>query len=317
MIKKYQVFISSTFTDLIEERQAAVEAILRASHIPAGMELFSAGSETQMEIIKRWIEESDIYMLIIGGRYGSIDPKTNLSYTEMEYNYALELNKPLFAVVASESYLDEKVKEKGKDILELKHRKEYDDFKENVLSRISRIFNDRNEIKLATLESLLDIQNRFKLNGWVKSTEIPDVSELINQVQELGEQNRMKDEKLKVLESGQINKIGEFTFEEICTALKSYEIIVPANISQTKEDRKTNVLDVFIKNADRLSVGLTNQVGTSEADMFLIHSIFAQLRIYDLAEIVKVPNVAWTRFQTSKLGNKFAAIYTLRNTKLK
>jgi hypothetical protein len=44
--RRLQVFISSTFLDLKEERQAAVEAVLRAGHIPAGMELFSAGNES-------------------------------------------------------------------------------------------------------------------------------------------------------------------------------------------------------------------------------------------------------------------------------
>jgi hypothetical protein len=45
--------VSSTYTDLREERQAAVEAILTAGHIPAGMELFAAGDETQMNVINR------------------------------------------------------------------------------------------------------------------------------------------------------------------------------------------------------------------------------------------------------------------------
>ncbi len=67
MNRKFQVFISSTFTDLIEERQAAVSAILTAGHIPAGMELFKPGDRSQLEIIKRWIDESDIYILILGG----------------------------------------------------------------------------------------------------------------------------------------------------------------------------------------------------------------------------------------------------------
>lgn len=70
-VKKYQVFISSTYTDLLDERQAAVEAILQAGHIPAGMELFTSSNQSQWDIIKRWIDESDIYMLILGGRYGS------------------------------------------------------------------------------------------------------------------------------------------------------------------------------------------------------------------------------------------------------
>jgi len=65
--KKLQVFISSTYTDMRAERQAAVEAILRAGHIPAGMELFAAGDESQLETICRWIDDSDVFMLILGG----------------------------------------------------------------------------------------------------------------------------------------------------------------------------------------------------------------------------------------------------------
>lgn len=56
MNKKLQVFVSSTYTDLIEERQAAVEAILDAGHIPAGMELFKAGNESQLKTIYKWID---------------------------------------------------------------------------------------------------------------------------------------------------------------------------------------------------------------------------------------------------------------------
>ena len=73
MKRKLQVFISSTYSDLKEERQAAVEAILKAAHIPAGMELFTAGNKSQMATIERWIDESDVFMLILGGRYGSIE----------------------------------------------------------------------------------------------------------------------------------------------------------------------------------------------------------------------------------------------------
>ncbi len=66
--KRLQVFVSSTFTDLTRERQSAVEAILTAGHIPAGMELFTSGDESQMEVIKQWINESDVFLLILGGR---------------------------------------------------------------------------------------------------------------------------------------------------------------------------------------------------------------------------------------------------------
>ena len=96
MNKKLQVFVSSTYTDLIEERQAAVEAILEAGHIPAGMELFKAGNKSQLETIYKWIDDSDVYMLIFGGRYGSVESKSGKSYTQLEYEYALNRNIPVF-----------------------------------------------------------------------------------------------------------------------------------------------------------------------------------------------------------------------------
>lgn len=110
MKKKLQVFVSSTYEDLKVDRQAAVSAILKAGHIPAGMELFTSGDKSQMDTIRRWIDESDVYMLILGGRYGSVEPTTGVSYTELEYDYALELEKPLFAVVIKDDALEERVK---------------------------------------------------------------------------------------------------------------------------------------------------------------------------------------------------------------
>ena len=80
--RKLQVFVSSTYTDLKEERQAAVEAILNAGHIPAGMELFAAGDQSQWHVIQDWIRESDVYLLILGGRYGSVEPSSGKSYTQ-------------------------------------------------------------------------------------------------------------------------------------------------------------------------------------------------------------------------------------------
>jgi hypothetical protein len=114
--KKLQIFISSTFEDMKEERQAAVEAILESGNIPAGMELFSSGDESQFNVIKKWIEESDIFLLLLGGRYGSMEPRNTYSYTELEYRYAESIQKPLFAIVIHEDYLNEKLKQGSKFI---------------------------------------------------------------------------------------------------------------------------------------------------------------------------------------------------------
>lgn len=96
MEKRYQVFVSSTFKDLQEERQEVMQALLELDCMPAGMELFPAANEDQWTLIKKVIDDSDYYIVIIGGRYGSIGPGGH-SYTEMEYRYALENNKPIIA----------------------------------------------------------------------------------------------------------------------------------------------------------------------------------------------------------------------------
>lgn len=109
MNKKYQVFVSSTYTDLMDERQAVVEQILKQGHIPAGMELFRADDRSQKDIIRKWIEESDIYVLILGYRYGTIDSDSKISYTEWEYNLAVELNKPRIVLILSNDWLERKL----------------------------------------------------------------------------------------------------------------------------------------------------------------------------------------------------------------
>ena len=74
MDKKYQVFISSTYKDLIEARAKVRDAILSMYHFPVGMEVFGAANEEQWQIIRETIDSSDYYVLIIAQRYGSVIP---------------------------------------------------------------------------------------------------------------------------------------------------------------------------------------------------------------------------------------------------
>ena len=57
MKTKYQIFVSSTYEDLKEERDLVMKAILEMGHIPVGMEMFSAGDEQQWELIKSQMVE--------------------------------------------------------------------------------------------------------------------------------------------------------------------------------------------------------------------------------------------------------------------
>jgi hypothetical protein len=89
MDKRYQVFVSSTYTDLIEERRSIIQVLTQMDCIPAGIELFPAADEEQIQFIKKIIDDCDYYILIIGGRHGSTTPD-GLSYTEKEDDYARE-----------------------------------------------------------------------------------------------------------------------------------------------------------------------------------------------------------------------------------
>ncbi|MGD1954116.1 MAG: DUF4062 domain-containing protein [Sphingomonadales bacterium] len=97
--KRYQVFVSSTFTDLEVERKEVIQALLELDCIPAGMELFQASDDDSWTLIQRVINDCDYYLVIVAGRYGSVHPDTGVSFTEMEYEFAKSLNKPILAFI--------------------------------------------------------------------------------------------------------------------------------------------------------------------------------------------------------------------------
>lgn len=98
---RHQVFVSSTFTDLKDERAEVIQAVWELDCIPTGMEAFVASNESQWDVIKRVIDECDYYVLIIGGRYGSTTTE-GLSYTEKEYRYAKSIGLPVLAFTHSD-----------------------------------------------------------------------------------------------------------------------------------------------------------------------------------------------------------------------
>ncbi len=182
MKKKLQVFVSSTYTDMLHERQAAVEAILRAGHIPAGMELFAAGDESQLETIQRWIDDSDIFMLILGGRYGSIDAKFGKSYIELEYEYAVAQRKPLFAALIDKDFLEAKVKQNGQSAVETTNGVNLNAFRACVEEKISRFFGNLDQLKLIVFESLARYDLNEGLSGWIRGTDVPNANAALEEI---------------------------------------------------------------------------------------------------------------------------------------
>lgn len=96
--RKYQIFISSTFEDLKEERAVVMQRIIDYGHIPSGMEMFPIDNKDPLKYIKKVIDQADYYILIVGGRYGSTD-EDGVSFTEKEFRYALKKNIPILIFI--------------------------------------------------------------------------------------------------------------------------------------------------------------------------------------------------------------------------
>jgi Domain of unknown function (DUF4062) len=167
--KRYQVFVSSTFRDLEDERQEVMHALLELDCMPSGMELFPAANETQWNLIKKVIEDCDYYVLIIGGRYGSIGPD-GISYTEMEYRYAQSIKKPTIAFLHRDpgKILAEKTETVPEGIEKLKT------FRALVEKKLCKHWSSPAELGSVVSRSLIQLIKAEPGIGWVRANELAD-----------------------------------------------------------------------------------------------------------------------------------------------
>lgn len=170
---KYQVFISSTYTDLFEERRKVLDVLLMADCIPAGMEAFVATDLEQFEVIKKVIDYCDYYVLIIGKRYGSISPETDISYTEMEYDYAISKGIPVlvFALDESVELPKEKVDSDPLQLIKLKK------FREKAMTnRMATIWHTPDELTGHLAISIMKAKSEIKRPGWQRAVNYDEAS---------------------------------------------------------------------------------------------------------------------------------------------
>ena len=174
--RKYSLFISSTYEDLKDERQSLIGVALDNGFIPVGMEQFHGAPTDQWTVIKKFIDECDFYLLVIGGRYGSIDESVNISYTEKEYDYAKHRGMPILVLIKnSQSITDDK---KDKD--DAKHdkyelMKRLDEFRKRVMDDKNTVafFGDLSELKYEAGQLLRNgIDYADENAGWVRYKDI-------------------------------------------------------------------------------------------------------------------------------------------------
>ena len=180
MERKYEIFLSSTFEDLKEERQKLIGKILDIRHIPSGMEFFPTGPKDIVHIESR-IRKSDIFVMLVGWRYGS-KTKKGKTYTRYEYDYAKKIDKPILVFILEE----EERNKYRKNLQEGEERKHDEDFKkfinyilnqdERGTKRLVKFFSLTKEnnslINLFENSLLHTIESLGDKEGWIRSHQL-------------------------------------------------------------------------------------------------------------------------------------------------
>ena len=198
--RKYQIFVSSTYTDLQEERTQLLFAILKLNYIPAGMEFFTAIDEEQMQYIRRVIDESDYYVLLMGARYGSMDSE-GVSYTEREYDYAVSQGKKIIALIHQNP---DKI-ERGKTDKDEELFRKFMAFRDKIIQskRLIAYWNNIAELIVNFNSSLMQTTKRFPAVGWVRG-DIPASTETLQRIAALELENQRLRESVKSASGMQI-----------------------------------------------------------------------------------------------------------------
>ena len=291
MHKKLQVFVSSTYTDMILERQNAVEAILECGHNPAGMELFAADNKKQFEVIKKWIRDSDVFILILGGRYGSIEPGTRKSYIQREYEYAKHIGKKPIAILLSENGIRVKIANGDYKITDKEYLSpEYISFKERITnSKLCSFFDDVTSLKNCIYNALKNCEETQNYTGWIRADMAePEFSyPYILEYQEFI---------FKYLDLTTIEYTKKFRIKMVVDGLQYYTDRYSWNaggtINKVVENAKQKIVDEFSE-------------GAFTAYTIRLEEISQKGKIYEIVVKFRIENSSYVEHQYLGLTNSF------------
>ncbi len=171
MDKRYQVFVSSTYQDLLEERKEIIQALLELDCMPSGMELFPAANEDQWTLIQKVIDDSDYYLVVVAGRYGSQD-SDDVSYTEKEYRYALQKGIPIIGFLHKEP----NAIPRSKCETDAQKQAKLEQFRELVKSKMVKFWSTPQELGSIVSRSVVQLIKNHSAVGWVRADQVPDES---------------------------------------------------------------------------------------------------------------------------------------------
>jgi len=244
---KYQVFISSTFQDLREERRIVMEQILNLGHIPVGMELFQAGNDSQWAHIKRRIADCDYYLVIVAERYGS--EEGGKSYTQLEYEWAIELEIPVAAFL-----LDDHVRSSwpaGK--VEHDKRDKIAAFRALCQKKLVKYWANGDQLGARATTALVEMIRELPRPGWVRGDTAASPVALEEIARLSNEKRELQAEIEKYQSAGSLTASADITHR--ISKLKSLSIV--DYLVDVSFGGHNSCLDAFIMISRTISTGAT------------------------------------------------------------
>lgn len=301
---KYQVFISSTYSDLINERKQILNVLLMADCIPSGMESFVATDDAQFNVIKKVIDFCDYYILILGKRYGSVNEKTGISYTEMEYDYAVEQGIPALVFVLDDSVevdadkMETDVIKQGK-LAQFKSRA--------MQNRLASVWKDAAELMGQVAISIMTAKDEIKRPGWHRGESVNQEA-LLQDFLNLKKENDELKNQLAVLQpsTSSINFDDLFFGKEITLHYTERVFVLYDNTPIKKQEVTAKLSELFKfislrltgvkKDSDFIKAVSSFREGynVSTQDALILKNKFEQLKLIEStvdsnnAEIIKL-----------------------------
>jgi hypothetical protein len=100
----FTVFISSTYADLVEHREAVHAAIRQLRHHADDMIYGSADDRSAANVSTDNVKTADLVILILAHHYGSVAQSDTRSFTHIEYDTALQAKIPVLAFFLDPSF---------------------------------------------------------------------------------------------------------------------------------------------------------------------------------------------------------------------
>lgn len=188
--KRHQVFVSSTYEDLKQERDRILRTLAENGYIAAGMEFFPAIDEEQFKFIKTILDQSDYCVCLVAGKYGSL-ASDGVGYSEKEHDYAVEQKIPVIALLREDiEALPDWKREVDSNKIELLNR-----FRRKLgASRLVRSWKGEMDLCLQLVNSLAVTGKKYPRPGWIRGTEDPE--ELLRKIMALEETNNRLQQEL-------------------------------------------------------------------------------------------------------------------------